>query len=68
LTCNLTTTFGYRLLYWSDVMRAGEQIDTSVNTSQIPPGQLTGETRPTVPFKTSEFWAQGLHFGLEYAF
>jgi hypothetical protein len=62
----LSTTFGYTFLYWTDVARAGEQIDLNVNTSQIPPGMLVGPARPAFPFNTSGFWAQGMRFGLEY--
>ena len=57
---------GYNFLFWTDVVRAGEQIDTSINVSQIPPGTLSGEPRPAYTAATSDFWAQGLSFGLEY--
>jgi hypothetical protein len=66
LNCRLAATIGYDFLYWSDVLRAGEQIDLGVNTSQIPPGSLVGEARPLFPFNKSDFWAQGLHVGIEY--
>jgi len=60
-TCNLELTFGYTFVYWSDVLRAGDQVDLDVDLQQT-----TG--RPTVPMDSTDFWAQGLHFGLEYAF
>jgi hypothetical protein len=66
--CGLAARFGYSYLYWSDVLRAGEQLDLSINTSQIPPGTLEGEPRPAVPLNTNGFWAQGMHFGLDYQF
>jgi Putative beta barrel porin-7 (BBP7) len=65
---NVSTTFGYNFLYWSNVARASEQVDTTVNTSQIPPGALVGTARPTVRRRTNDFWAQGLRFGLEYRY
>ena len=68
LNCQWSATVGYRLLYWSDVLRAGEQMDLRINTSQIPPGTLSGEALPRSPLAMSEFWAQGLQFGLEYRF
>ncbi len=68
LQCGLALTFGYSFIYWSDVARAGEQVDRSVNPSQIPPGNLTGSARPSFPERTNDFWAQGLRFGLEYDF
>ena len=66
--CGLAARFGYTFLYWSDVMRAGEQIDLAVNPTQIPPGTLEGDPRPSRPDDTTGFWAQGLHFGLDYRY
>ncbi|HEV3203309.1 MAG TPA: BBP7 family outer membrane beta-barrel protein [Gemmataceae bacterium] len=61
---------GYTFLYWSRVVRPGDQIDRVIDTTQIPNfGQSTvptGFARPTVPFKEKDFWAQGLNFGLEF--
>lgn len=66
--CGLAATFGYNFLYWSNVARAGEIIDTTINTSQVPPGNLVGTARPTIQQRTDDFWAQGLRFGLEYRY
>lgn len=57
---------GYSFLYWTDVARAGDQIDRTINTSQIPPGTLSGAARPGHDIQISDFWAQGLRLGLEY--
>ena len=60
---------GYTFLYWSDVVRAGDQIDRTVNLTVVPSsgtfGPLTGPARPVVPFRTTDFWAQGVQFGFE---
>lgn len=60
---------GYNFLYWSNVVRPGDQIDLVLDETRIPnfnTGQVPGTSvRPAVPFKTSDFWAQGLLFGLE---
>jgi hypothetical protein len=60
---------GYSFLYWSDVVRAGDQIDRTVNLTVVPTsstfGTLTGPARPAVPFRTTDFWAQGASFGFE---
>jgi hypothetical protein len=61
-------TFGYTLLYWSRVARPGDQIDRTVNLSQLPPGPLVGPLRPEFAFVFTDFWAQGLTFGLEHQF
>ena len=68
LVCGLTALVGYRFLYWANVARAGKQIDTRINPSQFSGGTLDGDPLPAFAFKTETFWAQGLHFGLEYAF
>ena len=60
---------GYSFLWVSSVARAGEQIDPVVNVSQFVfrsgNGPLVGPARPAFNFAESDFWAQGLNFGLE---
>lgn len=65
--CGLEASFGYTFVYWSDVMRAGDQIDLNVDPRQIPPAPQSA-THPAFPMSTTDFWAQGLQFGLEYTF
>jgi hypothetical protein len=64
----LTAIVGYRFLYWADVARAGKQIDTRVNPTQLNGGELDGPAVPAFSFKNETFWAQGFNFGLEYVF
>ena len=60
---------GYDFLYLSDVVRAGNQIDTRVNTNQLQrPMVAGGPTAPAFTFNGSDFWAQGLNFGLEFRY
>jgi hypothetical protein len=60
---------GYSFLWASTVARAGDQIDPVVNVTQVrvktPPGPLVGPARPALSFDGTDFWAQGLSFGLE---
>jgi hypothetical protein len=65
LTDNIRAFAAYSWLYWSNVSRAGDQIDLVVNSSQIPPGTLNGLARPAFQRKDTEFWTQGVSFGLE---
>ncbi|MCA9257986.1 MAG: BBP7 family outer membrane beta-barrel protein [Planctomycetales bacterium] len=62
---NLKLTAGYTILLWSDVWRAAEQIDGSLNPTQIPPGALVGEARPEFRSNASAFWTQGIRLGFE---
>lgn len=67
--CNgLSVKLGYSFFYWQDVSRAGEQMDLSINTSQIPPGTLNGDARPQVPDAETNFWAHGFLVGVDYVF
>jgi hypothetical protein len=62
---------GYDFLYWSRVVRPGRQADLVVDTrgDQIDPA-FTGETvaYPRPLFKASDFWAQGLNFGVSLCY
>ena len=63
---------GYNFLYWSEVARPGNQIDPVVNRFAVPTDQFygvaTGTGRPTFNFQGSDYWAQGITFGLEFRF
>jgi hypothetical protein len=60
ITHNLTATVGYNFLWVSNVVRPGDQIDRTVTF-------LTND-RPGVLFHTSDFWAQGINFGLQFRY
>jgi hypothetical protein len=72
VTHNVRAFVGYTFLYWSDVLRPGDQIDRVINPTQIPstlgPGTLVGPARPTVILRETDFWAQGLNVGVEFRF
>ncbi len=63
---------GYNFLYWSNVLRPGDQIDRVLDTQQIPNFQTSGMgaglTRPLVPFRGTDFWAQGVSVGVEFRY
>ena len=68
LTDHLKATLGYTFIYWSNVVRPGDQISTDVNPNQLPPRGTTvvGIGRPNFDFDTTDYWVQGLSFGGEY--
>lgn len=68
IDCRWRAYVGYNVLYWANVLRASEQVDFSVNPTQFSGGELVGEARPAFSFHDSDFWAQGLNFGLECRF
>jgi hypothetical protein len=71
-TEHIRLTVGYSFLYIDEVVRPGNQIDRGVNVSQLPspfgPGALVGPARPAFAFHSSDYWAQGVSFGLEFRY
>jgi len=62
-------SLGYNFLYWSNIVRPGDQIDTIVNVGAVgDPGQFGTSPHPAVPFKTTGFWAEGLNAGIQVSF
>jgi hypothetical protein len=57
---------GYSIIYWSNALLAGNQIDTSVNLTQLPPGPVVGPLFPRFTFNRSDFLVQGINLGAEY--
>jgi Putative beta barrel porin-7 (BBP7) len=71
LTSQLRAFVGYDFLYWTQVVRPGNQIDHNVNFSQsavFGNGVLSGPASPSPLLSRSDFWAQGINFGLEFQF
>lgn len=60
---------GYTFLYWSDVVRPGDQINRVVNPTLVPASQTYAKgpaapAEPSFTFQRTDFWAQGVNFGL----
>jgi hypothetical protein len=68
----LRAYLGYTFLYWSDVVRPGDQVERDLNRQQIPTsrvfGPVTGPALPAFTRTKTDFWAQGLTFGLEFRY
>jgi hypothetical protein len=71
LTSWLRATVGYDFLYLSRVVRPGSQVDLLVNDSVNPVNGVFGmppldkSAFPQPLFNRTDFWAQGVTFGLE---
>lgn len=65
--CQCRISLGYTWLYWSDIARAFDQIDTRVDPNQLAPNN-GGGNRPAFDLQTTSFWAQGLTAGFTYEF
>jgi hypothetical protein len=68
-TNHLRAFVGYNFLYWDNVVRPGNAVDLRVNPNLIPPPNgLGGPRLPAFAFRGSEFWAQGVTFGIEFRY
>ena len=74
VTDNLRAFVGYNFLYWSSVLRPGDQIDRRLDITRIPlnfapAGTLpTGLGNPLPLLKGTDFWAQGINVGLQFRY
>ncbi len=65
----LHATVGYSVLYYPSVVRAGDQIDTDVNSTLLGPNTpFSGAPRPRFRFVESDYWAHGINLGVEFRF
>jgi hypothetical protein len=71
LTDHLRAFVGYNFLYISDVVRPGTQINRNINPTQntlFGGGTPSGPLVPIGAMHSTDFWAQGVTFGLELRF
>ena len=69
LTHRSRVYMGYDVVLWWHVARAGDHIDTRVNTAFIPPPEPTqAPALPEFAWDNTTFWAQGLNFGWEFRY
>jgi hypothetical protein len=73
LTSRMRLLAGYDILYLSEVVRPGDQIDRSVNRTMVPTSQtfnpaLGGPAHPGFTLTTNDFWANGFTVGLSLSF
>jgi hypothetical protein len=71
INCHLRAYVGYTFLYWSDVARPGDQINLGLNSNRAPTsGTYNPAATPArvVAIRDTDFWAQGINFGLEFCF
>jgi Putative beta barrel porin-7 (BBP7) len=71
LCCGLHAFIGYDIMYWNQVVRPGAEINRDLNVTQSavisgnPNPVLVGPAQPTPLFNRTEFYANGLTFGIE---
>jgi hypothetical protein len=71
ITPHILARFGYTFIYWSNVLRPGNQVSRVSSPTLVPTDSNFGTGGPNQPiyqFHASAYWAQGLNFGLEFDF
>ena len=63
VTERIDVSVGYSVIYLSSVALAGDQLDRRINFNQPGPPLLPDDT-----FQVTDFWYQGLNFGLNWNF
>ncbi|MEM6978516.1 MAG: BBP7 family outer membrane beta-barrel protein [Planctomycetota bacterium] len=61
-------SIGYQFLYWSQLLRAGSQIDPLVNLTQVSTAGLQGLARPEPLIVADDLLVHGITFGLSHEF
>jgi len=64
LTERLRAFVGYDFLYWTNVVRAGDQVNLNINPNLLPPAIPGGPAEPSLHNHHTDFWAQGINLGL----
>jgi hypothetical protein len=68
LTPSLRVTLGYDLIYWSRVVRAGDQVSLNVNPSQAGGQPLVGQAGPLYSLRETDLLLQGISTGIEWRY
>jgi hypothetical protein len=71
ITPYISARIGYSFIYWTNVVRPGDQITRVVSPTLVPSDPAYGTGGPNEPgnhFQTAGYWAQGLNIGLDFHF
>ena len=69
LSDHIRVTLGYNALYWNRILCPGDQMDATVNTTQLPfRGPFVGPAAPAPKFAFTDAFAQGVEAGVEFTF
>lgn len=71
ITPRVTARIGYSFIFWSNVLRPGDQVNRVVSPNLVPSDASYGQPGPNQPqyqFQTTSYWAQGLNIGLDFHF
>jgi hypothetical protein len=65
---NILLSLGYNFIYWSSVVRPGDQLNRNVNTTFLPTSSAFGvpfsTPQPMLNLHMTDFWVQGISAGV----
>jgi hypothetical protein len=65
---NVSVRAGYTFMYFNAFARAGDQVDTTINTNNFPGNSGIGVDRPGLHLHRSDFWMQSINLGAEWTY
>jgi hypothetical protein len=69
VTSHIRAFVGYTFIYWTDVVRPGDQVNLNVNVQRLPGAGAAfnpaATPAPGFTLRETDFWAQGVSFGVE---
>jgi hypothetical protein len=69
VTPRIQMRLGYSFLFLSEIARAHDQVDLTINPSLFPPASSpTAPSQPTFHFAKGSMWIQTINVGVEYTF
>jgi hypothetical protein len=70
ITQRWVASAGYTFLYWGNVIRPGSQVNPAIDPRTVPQSLSFNPAVTPAPFQlhATDYWAQGLTFGLEYRY
>jgi Putative beta barrel porin-7 (BBP7) len=66
----MTVSAGYSFIYFNQIARAAEQVDTTINPNLLPGANaaLGGANRPAFNLTRTDMWIQSISLGLEFTY
>ena len=68
ITQHISGVIGYTFVYLSSVQRAADAIDTTVHEDLFTDTPVANAGGPNFAFRDSDFWLQGINFGVDVRF
>ena len=69
VTPRLRALVGYNFLYWTNFVRPGSQIDTTINSNLLPPALAARRAESSRACACHhDVWVQGINFGLKFRY